>query len=60
MIIQNVISGTTVCYGDLAAALTNLRKPRSRSSETKHEKRNTVQPTVKLSTFYRNTEERKL
>ena len=27
MIIQNVISGTTVCYGDLAAALTTLRKP---------------------------------
>ena len=29
MIIQNVISGTTslaVCYGDLAAALTTLRK----------------------------------
>ena len=27
MIIQNVISSTTVCYGDLAAALTNPRKP---------------------------------
>ena len=27
MIIQNVISGTTVCYDDLAAALTILRKP---------------------------------
>ena len=27
MIIQNVISDATVCYGGLAAALTTLRKP---------------------------------
>ena len=30
------------------------------SSETKHQKRTTMQPTVELSTFSRNTEERKL